>query len=83
MWGRSSGWREVWGEGWVDQSEPVSGCGVQVWLDCESECGDSREGAGASAGFGGDWAGVGIEGCFAVDCGWIELSGDAECAAAD
>ncbi len=39
--------------------------------------------AGASAGFGGDWAGAGVEGRFAVDCGWVELSGDAEHSQAD
>ena len=32
----------------------------------------------ASAGFGGDWQGAGVEGRFAVDCGWVELSGNAE-----
>ena len=45
------------------------------------ERGDSGECAGASAGLGGDWAGAGVEGCVAVDCGWVELSGDAERAA--
>ena len=33
---------EDWGAGGVDQSEPVSGSGVQVWVDCESERGDAR-----------------------------------------
>ncbi len=33
---------EVRGEAGIDQSEPVPGSGVQVWLDCEPERGDPR-----------------------------------------
>jgi hypothetical protein len=39
--------------------------------------------AAASVGFGGNWAGAGVEGCVALDRRWIELSGDAEREAAD
>ncbi len=56
--------------------------GVQVRVDREPECGDSGQCAGASAGFGGDRARAGVDGCLALDCGWVELSGHAEYAQA-
>src|SRR6266702_1916544 len=38
--GDSGAGEEVWSEVGIDQSEPVPGSGVQVWVDCQSErCG--------------------------------------------
>ncbi len=58
---RSSGWRsQLRREGRLDQPEPVPGAGVQVRFHLQSERGDSRQCAGAPAGFGRDRTRAGL-----------------------
>ena len=67
----------------LDQSEPVSGPGVQVRIAVQSLGGDSRTCAGAHAGLDRDRQGAGFAGHLAVDGGRVELSGHAEHSQAD
>ena len=55
--------------------EPLPGPGVQVRLDLQPQCGDSRQGPFASAGLGGDWPRARHARCLALDRRWFQLSG--------